>query len=124
MAQKSSNSSRATWRDYPHWSSVERFVEQVRRLDPLLVLLFGSVTTGEFTQYSDADVLVVFEHPTACTSDCSATLLPPASVGDWSGPPTAGVGPLEAYLGAIRGDENNTDQRELTPRGQSPAFAL
>ena len=55
MAQKSSNSSRATWRDYPHWSSVERFVEQVRRLDPLLVLLFGSVTTGEFTQYSDAD---------------------------------------------------------------------
>ena len=62
MAQKSSNLSRATWGDYPHWSSVEHFVEQVRRLDPLLVLLFGSVTTGEFTQYSDADVLVVFEH--------------------------------------------------------------
>lgn len=63
MAQKSSNLSKATWGDYPHWSSVEHFVEQVRRLDPLLVLLFGSVTTGEFTQYSDADVLVVFEHP-------------------------------------------------------------
>jgi len=42
---------------------VECFVEQVRRLDPLLVLLFGSVATGEFTQYSDADVLIVFEHP-------------------------------------------------------------
>ncbi len=63
MAQRSSNSSRVTWHDYPHKSSVERFVEEVRRLDPLLVLLFGSVATGEFTQYSDADVLVVFEHP-------------------------------------------------------------
>jgi hypothetical protein len=63
MAPRSSNSSRTSWRDYPHRSSVERFVEKVRRLDPLLVLLFGSVATGEFTQYSDADVLVVFERP-------------------------------------------------------------
>jgi len=63
MAQKSSNSSRVTWHNYPRWPSVELFVEQVRRLDPLLVLLFGSLTTGEFTQYSDADVLVVFERP-------------------------------------------------------------
>ena len=63
MAQRSSNSLRATWRDYPHRSSVERFVEKVRQLDPLLVLLFGSVATGEFTQYSDADVLVVCERP-------------------------------------------------------------
>jgi predicted nucleotidyltransferase len=63
MAYRSLNSSRAVWRDYPHWPSVEHFVEQIRRLDPLLVLLFGSVVTGEFTQYSDADVLVIFEHP-------------------------------------------------------------
>jgi len=42
---------------------VECFVEQVRRLDPLLVLIFGSVVTGEFTQYSDGDVLVAFGHP-------------------------------------------------------------
>jgi len=27
------------------------------------VLLFGSAATGEFTQHSDADVLVVFEQP-------------------------------------------------------------
>jgi hypothetical protein len=40
-------------------------VERAKRLDPLLVLLFGSAATGEFTQYSDADVLVVFEHPVA-----------------------------------------------------------
>ena len=63
MAQRSSNSSNVTWRDYPHRSSVKRFVEEVRRLDPLLVLLFGSLISGEFTQYSDADVLAVFEYP-------------------------------------------------------------
>ena len=63
MAHRSSNSSRVTWTDYPHRSSVERFVEQVRRLKPLLVLLFGSAATGEFTQYSDADMLVVFDCP-------------------------------------------------------------
>ncbi len=62
MPRKSSNSSRTTWDDYPHRTSVARFVERVRQFDPLLVLLFGSVVTGEFTQYSDADVLVVFEH--------------------------------------------------------------
>ncbi len=27
------------------------------------MLIFGSVVTGEFTQYSDADVLIVFEQP-------------------------------------------------------------
>lgn len=63
MAQRSLNSSKATWREYPHWPSIERFVDRVKQLEPLLVLLFGSVATGEFTQHSDADVLVVFEHP-------------------------------------------------------------
>ncbi len=65
MAPPSSNSSKATWRDYPRWPSIERFVERAKRLDPLLVLLFGSVVTGDFTQYSDADVLVVLKHPIA-----------------------------------------------------------
>jgi hypothetical protein len=53
MVYRSLNSSRAVWRDCPHWPSVEHFVEQVRRLDLLLMLLFGSVVTGEFTQYGD-----------------------------------------------------------------------
>lgn len=61
MPQRSSRSSKTTWLDYPHRASIERFVERVKRLDPLLVLLFGSVAAGDFTQYSDADVLVVFE---------------------------------------------------------------
>ncbi|MGC8779613.1 MAG: nucleotidyltransferase domain-containing protein [Anaerolineae bacterium] len=67
MASRYLNSSRVASktqqraRNYPHWPSVERFVAQVRQLEPLLVLLFGSVATGEFTQYSDADVLVIFQ---------------------------------------------------------------
>jgi predicted nucleotidyltransferase len=44
---------------------VERFVERVRQLDPVLLLLFGSAATGDYTQYSDADVLAVFERPVA-----------------------------------------------------------
>lgn len=68
MALQCSNSSGAVSRpqaqsNYPHWPSVERFVAQVCQLKPLLVLLFGSVATGEFTQHSDADVLVVFDRP-------------------------------------------------------------
>lgn len=39
------------------------FVSGVRALKPQLVLLFGSVATGEFTQRSDADVLVIFDRP-------------------------------------------------------------
>ncbi len=69
MALPYSNSSRVVSearqqsRNYPHWPSIEHFVAEVRRLRPLLVLLFGSVATGEFTQHSDADVLVVFQQP-------------------------------------------------------------
>lgn len=39
------------------------FVKGVKALDPSLVLLFGSVATGEYTQRSDADVLAVFDRP-------------------------------------------------------------
>jgi len=43
---------------------VQRFVKGVvTSLKPLLILLFGSVAKGEFTQESDADVLVVFDRP-------------------------------------------------------------
>lgn len=46
---------------YPGFSELEIFVRKVAKRRPLLVLLFGSLATGEFTQYSDADVLVVFD---------------------------------------------------------------
>jgi hypothetical protein len=48
---------------YPHVDDLEKFVECVSRLRPLAVILFGSLTTGEFTQHSDADVVVIFATP-------------------------------------------------------------
>jgi len=42
---------------------VERFLEKARRLDPLLVVLFGSLATGDYTSSSDADVLVALRQP-------------------------------------------------------------
>lgn len=38
-------------------------MEGVLRLKPVLMVLFGSVARGDFTQESDADVLVIFERP-------------------------------------------------------------
>ena len=53
--------SKATYLDYPHLDELTAFVKGVEALGPQLVLLFGSVATGDFTQRSDADVLVAFE---------------------------------------------------------------
>lgn len=55
---------KASYRDYPHLDELTTFVSGIEALKPQLVLLFGSVATGEFTQRSDADVLVIFNHPT------------------------------------------------------------
>jgi hypothetical protein len=48
---------------YPHVDELEQFVECVYGLQPLAVILFGSLATGEFTQHSDADVAVIFASP-------------------------------------------------------------
>jgi predicted nucleotidyltransferase len=48
---------------YPHFELIERFMERVQGLGPVLILLFGSGANGEFTQHSDADVLVVVAEP-------------------------------------------------------------
>lgn len=55
---------KATYRDYPHLNELTAFVKGVEALRPQLVLLFGSVATGEFTQRSDADALIIFDRPT------------------------------------------------------------
>ncbi|MFX0115848.1 MAG: nucleotidyltransferase domain-containing protein [Candidatus Hodarchaeota archaeon] len=39
---------------------LETFLERIRDSDPVLILLFGSLATGKFTQHSDMDVLCVF----------------------------------------------------------------
>lgn len=55
--------SKLAYRRYPHLGEIEAFVEGVKALKPRLILLFGSVAKGDFTQYSDADVLVLFDEP-------------------------------------------------------------
>ncbi len=63
MPIRSLRLSKRTYRDYPRFKKVEKFVSLVRRRHPLLVLLFGSVAKGEFRSDSNADVLVVFDQP-------------------------------------------------------------
>lgn len=63
MPKESSPSSEKTYKRYPHWASVENFVAATLRFDPLAVVLFGSVARGDFTQSSDADILVLLPHP-------------------------------------------------------------
>lgn len=65
MDGKFSDSSSNNWHNAPQGASVERFLERVRQLDPLLVILFGSLATGDYTSSSDADVLVVLRQPVA-----------------------------------------------------------
>ncbi len=48
---------------YPRRESIDQFVACLASEHPLLVVLFGSVVSGEFTQNSDADVLAVFAEP-------------------------------------------------------------
>jgi hypothetical protein len=48
---------------YAAWGEVARFVADVETYSPLLVLLFGSLAREEYTQESDADVLVIFATP-------------------------------------------------------------
>ena len=42
---------------------MESFVRKVAGLDPCLVVLYGSLAKEDFTDFSDADVLVCFEQP-------------------------------------------------------------
>ena len=55
---------KATYRDNPYLDEPTAFVKGVEALGPQLVLLFGSVATGEFTQRNDTNVLVIFDQPT------------------------------------------------------------
>ncbi len=77
--RRSSHSSKQTFRKYPHYQDVLAFVERVRRRNPVLVVLFGSVARGDFGRDSDADVLVVFDSPDRLESvyeDCDGGVHP------------------------------------------------
>jgi predicted nucleotidyltransferase len=61
LPKKSAPLFRRTLDDCPHRRELDQFIDRVKRLDPLLIVLFGSVARGSFTNLSDADVLVVFQ---------------------------------------------------------------
>jgi predicted nucleotidyltransferase len=52
-----------TYLDYPRLAAVWDYIDYVRDLDVLLVVLFGSVARGEFHPESDVDVLVLVDKP-------------------------------------------------------------
>ncbi|MHA1449312.1 MAG: nucleotidyltransferase domain-containing protein, partial [Candidatus Hodarchaeales archaeon] len=47
--------------NYPHLEELDTFIERISVSDPVLLLLFGSLTRGEYTQFSDIDVLCVYD---------------------------------------------------------------
>jgi len=46
---------------YPHFDELERFLERIKDESPVLLVLFGSLARGDFTQHSDIDVLCVYD---------------------------------------------------------------
>ena len=48
--------------DFPNLQSVEDFVAKITRdMDPLLIIMFGSLPRGDYTFNSDVDILLVFD---------------------------------------------------------------
>ena len=45
---------------YPHLNELENFLTRIKQEDPVFIMLFGSLTRGDYTQFSDIDVLCVF----------------------------------------------------------------
>jgi uncharacterized protein len=56
---ESSRGSAPAYRRHPRHRDLDAFLERVRVFDPDAVILFGSLARGDFTQHSDADVLVI-----------------------------------------------------------------
>ena len=46
---------------YPHRNELELFINRINKEDLKLILLYGSLAKGMYTQYSDIDVLCVFD---------------------------------------------------------------
>jgi len=46
---------------YPHLIELENFLFCIKKEDPEFVMLFGSLVRGNYTQFSDIDVLCVFK---------------------------------------------------------------
>jgi len=47
---------------YPYLNELEQFLERIDKEYLKLIMLYGSLSKGRFTQYSDIDVLCVFDY--------------------------------------------------------------
>ena len=61
MPRKSYHSLKKRLNNYPHLHELDVFIERISVSDPELLLLYGSLTRGEYTQYSDIDVLCIYD---------------------------------------------------------------
>ncbi|TFG30501.1 MAG: nucleotidyltransferase domain-containing protein [Promethearchaeota archaeon] len=46
---------------YPHHNELETFINRIEKENLKLILLYGSLAKGTYTQHSDIDVLCVFD---------------------------------------------------------------
>jgi predicted nucleotidyltransferase len=60
MENLSFNSLEKKLRRYPHLNDLKVFLKRIQIENPEFILLFGSLAKGRFTQFSDIDVLCVF----------------------------------------------------------------
>lgn len=60
MQKTSLNLLKKKLKRYPHLNELERFLDKIKKSNPEFILLFGSLARGDYTQYSDIDVLCVF----------------------------------------------------------------
>lgn len=62
MQKKSLSTLKKELSNYPHFNSLEKFVKKITETaDPVLLLLFGSLARKHYTQFSDIDLLCVFD---------------------------------------------------------------
>ncbi|TFG01427.1 MAG: nucleotidyltransferase domain-containing protein [Promethearchaeota archaeon] len=61
MQSLSFNSLEIKLRRYPHLNDLKVFLKRIEKEKPELILLYGSLAKGTFTQFSDIDVLCVFD---------------------------------------------------------------
>jgi len=62
MQEVSLNMLKIKLQRYPHLNELENFLKKIDKQYLKLILLYGSLAKGRFTQYSDIDVLCVFNY--------------------------------------------------------------
>lgn len=51
------------YHNYPHWHEIDDFLVKISKFRPKVIILFGSLVKGEYTQNSDIDLLIVSSTP-------------------------------------------------------------